>query len=329
MPFLSVIIPHYNNVVLLGRCLKSLTDADLGDDVQVIVVDDGSTPEQRQQLETLLANQALRHLSIQAFYSPSNLGPSAARNRGLFAATGKFVWFVDADDEIDTETLKLCWPKLKEQDATVDLLHLGPMQPERPSQAPLELGSPRGVQGPVDRVELTIAPHSLDHTTYWISRQFLNQNPEIRYLEDVAILEDSIFILHLLDKAKSVVTAHDCRLYIRHNDAPSVTSGSWSKEKSARFLPSIQLFFTHFKTFTDTQALKHSSIQALYHRYCYVYMRVLAVKGVPHKLYMNAFFNPVIRNNFTPSNLKEKMLMTPFLHAILSTLCRLLRPSHN
>ena len=329
MPFLSVIIPHYNNVPLLARCLKSLTDADLGDDMQIIVVDDGSSPEQRQQLDTFVDTIPNSQFSILNFqFSNSNLGASAARNRGLLSAKGQFVWFVDADDEIDTNLLKLCWPKLKELDSTVDLLHLGPMQPTN-SLVCRRLGR----------------QHTLDHTTYWINRQLLMQHPDIRYLEDVAILEDSIFILQLLDKAKSIVTAHDCRLYIRHNDAPSVTSGAWSKEKSARFLPSIQLFFTHFKTFTDTQALKHSStqalkhsstqalkhssIQALYHRYCYLYMRVLAVKGVPHTLYMKAFYNPIIRNNFTPNNLKERLLMTPFLHAILSTLCRLLRPSHN
>ena len=321
MPFLSVIIPHYNNVPLLARCLKSLTDADLGDDMQIIVVDDGSSPEQRQQLDTFVDTIPNSQFSIFNFqFSIFNLGASAARNRGLLSAKGQFVWFVDADDEIDTNLLKLCWPKLKELDSTVDLLHLGPMQPTN-SLVCRRLGR----------------QHTLDHTTYWINRQLLMQHPDIRYLEDVAILEDSIFILQLLDKAKSIVTAHDCRLYIRHNDAPSVTSGAWSKEKSARFLPSIQLFFTHFKTFTDTQALKHSSIvgradgtpQALYHRYCYLYMRVLAVKGVPHTLYMKAFYNPIIRNDFTPNNLKERLLMTPFLHAILSTLCRLLRPSHN
>lgn len=324
LPFLSVIIPHYNSVALLARCLRSLMAAGLGDGLQVIVVDDGSSQEQRQQVVSLIESFSSSGTkdSLSLSSNSKNCGASASRNRGLLSAKGRFVWFVDADDEVDSEMLKLWWSRLKELDGRVELLHIGPM-----------VSCHTDITDCTDLsvVQKTVADmmkprtHCLDHTTYWISREFLVKNPEIRYLEDVEILEDSIFVLQLLDRARDIVAADNCCLYIRHNDGHSLTAGKWSKEKSARFLPSIFLFFSHLSAFMH----KHSNTQALYHRYCYVYMRVLAVKGVPNALYIELFYNPVIRFGFTPRNLKERLLKNPTIHAILSSLCRLLRPSHD
>lgn len=330
MPFLSVIIPHYNNAELLARCIKSLTAARLGDELQIVVVDDSSSPEERQRIEALieqLTSQDEKN-SLELVCNSTNQGVSAARNRGLLMAKGQFVWFVDADDEVDTEALNLWWHKLRELGDSVDLLHIGPMI-TGDAKGGTELNQSQFDIRSISMDNLLIPrSHCLDHTTYWISLNLLKRFPEIRYMEDVAILEDSIFILQLLDVTKRVVAASDCCLYIRHNDARSVTSGAWSKEKSAKFLPCIALFFRQLSGFMDRYK-ECPYVADLYHRYCYVYMRVLAVKGVPIMLYRNMFYNPVIRFGFVPQNLKERLLKNTLIHAILSSLCRIVRHSHD
>lgn len=85
----SIIIPHYNTPELLARCLSSIPARD---DVEVIVVDDGSRDECVSVLRTMgIAG------NVHICYSPHG-GAGRARNTGLEIATGEKIIFADADD---------------------------------------------------------------------------------------------------------------------------------------------------------------------------------------------------------------------------------------
>ena len=86
----SIVIPHYNLPALLRRCLGSIPQRD---DIQVIIVDDGSSEESKSALKDVGNDFP----NVQIVYQ-ENLGGGAARNRGLAEAKGKFVMFADADD---------------------------------------------------------------------------------------------------------------------------------------------------------------------------------------------------------------------------------------
>jgi glycosyltransferase involved in cell wall biosynthesis len=86
----SIVIPHYNLPALLRRCLGSIPQRD---DIQVIVVDDGSSEESKSALKEIGNDFP----NVQIVYQ-ENLGGGAARNKGLAEAKGKFVMFADADD---------------------------------------------------------------------------------------------------------------------------------------------------------------------------------------------------------------------------------------
>ena len=91
---LTYIVPVYNTERYLVRCLNSIISQGLSEDAyEVLVVDDGSTDGSRDQVAafTLLHSQV--HLIIQ-----ENAGVSAARNRALDQARGRYVQFVDSDD---------------------------------------------------------------------------------------------------------------------------------------------------------------------------------------------------------------------------------------
>jgi CDP-glycerol glycerophosphotransferase (TagB/SpsB family)/glycosyltransferase involved in cell wall biosynthesis len=92
-PRISVVVPFYNNVDLLGDCLDSIaaqTYLDLG----VVMVDDGSTDGSTE----VAAARAAADPRFTLVRAASNGGPGAARNLGVAAATGEFLAFVDADD---------------------------------------------------------------------------------------------------------------------------------------------------------------------------------------------------------------------------------------
>ena len=92
-PLVSVIVPAYNVEEYVGQAVRSILGQTMGD-LELIVVDDGSTDATGTILDGLAAGDArMRVLHVQ------NGGAPAARNRALDVARGRYVAFADADDE--------------------------------------------------------------------------------------------------------------------------------------------------------------------------------------------------------------------------------------
>jgi glycosyltransferase involved in cell wall biosynthesis len=85
----SVIVPAFNAERYLGEAIKSAL-AQRYDPIEIIVVDDGSTDGTRALAEGFGP-------PVRAIFQP-NTGPGAARNRGVDAACGTWLTFLDADD---------------------------------------------------------------------------------------------------------------------------------------------------------------------------------------------------------------------------------------
>jgi len=85
----TLIIPQYNHSNLTRDCLRSLTQWESAP-VEVVVVDDGSTPQCRAQIESL----SLPHMKVVA---QPHTGVSAAWNRGAAAATSSYLVFLNND----------------------------------------------------------------------------------------------------------------------------------------------------------------------------------------------------------------------------------------
>ncbi|HEX3176954.1 MAG TPA: glycosyltransferase family 2 protein [Methylomirabilota bacterium] len=93
---LSVIVPVYNNLRDLSECVAAL-HAQAASDVEILVVDDGSTDD--------TAEGALA-LGVTVLRMPANAGPAAARNHGAQHARGDVLFFVDADVVVRPGTIE-------------------------------------------------------------------------------------------------------------------------------------------------------------------------------------------------------------------------------
>lgn len=98
-PKVSFIIPAYNVEKYISQCLESIL-AILRNDIEIIVVDDGSTDG----TSNICENYSQKDSRIIVFKN-QNQGVSASRNFGLSKAKGKFVVFVDSDDYIDSNKI--------------------------------------------------------------------------------------------------------------------------------------------------------------------------------------------------------------------------------
>lgn len=99
MPAVSIIIPAYNQSRYLGSAIRSAL-AQTHRDLEVIIVDDGSTDDTRAVVASFTDAR------VHYVYQP-NRGLSAARNTGLGHASGEFLSFLDSDDEFLPEKLEL------------------------------------------------------------------------------------------------------------------------------------------------------------------------------------------------------------------------------
>ena len=90
----SVIIPTYNRASLLPRAIESVLAQTFGD-WEIVLVDDGSTDGTAELAARYAATLGDRFVHIRQ----ANRGSSAARNTGIDACGGRFVAFLDSDDE--------------------------------------------------------------------------------------------------------------------------------------------------------------------------------------------------------------------------------------
>ncbi len=103
MPLVSVVIPVYNAAKFIPQALGSLFYQTM-QDFEVVVVDDGSTDNSVEVVENLAKkfNGRIRLIRL-----PENSGtPAAPRNRGIQAARGKYIAFLDADDLLTKTALE-------------------------------------------------------------------------------------------------------------------------------------------------------------------------------------------------------------------------------
>ena len=97
---ISVIIPCYNRENHISRAIRSCLEQTLSRELfEIIVIDDGSTDKSIQEINKFIEEVCL-------ITHKTNLGLPSARNTGIKAANGRYVYNLDSDDYIHPETLK-------------------------------------------------------------------------------------------------------------------------------------------------------------------------------------------------------------------------------
>lgn len=100
MAEVSIVIPVYNTEKYVEKCIRSVLEQSFSD-LEILVIDDGSTDGSRAILERLASEDARIHLLTQ-----ENRGVAAARNRGIEAASGRYLTFIDGDDYVAVDYIE-------------------------------------------------------------------------------------------------------------------------------------------------------------------------------------------------------------------------------
>lgn len=195
---LSIIIPVYNSQLYIDQCLESIYNQGISQDAfEVIAIDDGSSDNSLE----ILTNKKTIYKNLQVF-SQSNQGVSATRNRGIDLAKGKYIVFIDSDDYIVKNTLKLFIGFVEENSIQI----VGFKKIRTQSRDFLEtlydkdkaLARLKKVIKGVDYLSKIYFSDSC--CTYFIETKFLKES-NVRFIEG-RIMEDMLFVAQMLSKAE-------------------------------------------------------------------------------------------------------------------------------
>lgn len=193
-PLFSVIIPAYNAGDFIDRAIKSIQSQTLND-WELIIVENGSTDDTSSICETFLNDNRIKILH-------SEKGVSIARNTGIDAANGKWLIFLDADDQLLADALQK-YAEIDEEYAP-DLI-VG----EYETIGCKYSGTKKLYQGNTVRDFLSISlenPTQKCNTKAVAFRTALVQHHSSYFDTQIKYAEDSVFFLEVLKYSKRIVT---------------------------------------------------------------------------------------------------------------------------
>lgn len=212
----SVIIPVYNGERFLRRCVDSVA-GQTGEELEILLVDDGSTDGTAALCRTLAAEEPRIRVTTQ-----ENRGVSAARNAGLELAAGEYVTFVDADDTLLPGGLKALRTALEDASAQMALGRL-----VRSREEPFLCGEGLLEGEAFLRAVLEDRPVGYYACRTLYRRDFLGT---LRFSEGWVTGEDSFFVFQCALKQPRVVLV-DQAVYRYHRNPEGATRSGFTEKK--------------------------------------------------------------------------------------------------
>ena len=214
-PDVSVIVPVYNVMPYLTECLNSLVEQSIGlARMQIITVDDGSTDGSGKELEDFRA----RHPGLFTVLHQTNSGgPAGPCNRGLEIATGRYVYFLGADDYLWREALERLVAEADEYGSDVVAGKMVGVNDRYVHQALFER-TDHDVQLFASKL-----PWSMSNAKLF--RRALVDQHDLRFPEDLPMGSDQAFTLEACVHAQRISVLSDDTYYfaVRRTDAGNIT----------------------------------------------------------------------------------------------------------
>ena len=180
-PLVSVIIPVFNRASELANALRTVSDQSFSD-WEAVVVDDCSSEDMASVASGALPPERLRFVRHEV-----NRGSGAARNSGIFAATGRYVAFLDSDDTWHPEKLKR-QVELVERDPDPELVFCVTQTRVMRDGKLVRIAPRRGVASGENWSEFLYLANGFAQTSsFFLSRELATRtlfNPEIHRQED-------------------------------------------------------------------------------------------------------------------------------------------------
>ena len=276
MPAISIIIPVYNAERYLRQCIESVI-AQTFKDWEAILVNDGSKDGSL----AICQEYASKDDRIKVIDKP-NGGPSSARNRGLNEAQGKYVYFMDADDWIETKFFenfvrntvdtKRCCDENEDNDYGYDIIFQGFVREF--SDGRKEKSFAMDADTSTMSKEKIICRLYKEHVYGWawckLFRREIIEKHHVRFDESLRLWEDELFTSEFLRYAENVRTVNSHLYhYIYYPDSLMQTNNTYlkrlflSERMNEALTPIANEELKEYINSTYNKNLKYSLLMAL------------------------------------------------------------------
>ena len=233
----SFIIPAYNASNTIVRCLDSIYKLSLNEsDFEVICIDDSSSDD----TISVIENYSKNHTNITLLCQTENHRQGAARNRGVDISKGKYIVFVDSDDESDSgvvDALTLA----EKNDLDMVVMHCVNVN-EKNEIIEREIVKIDGLFTGID-LQTKYPYWGTAPWPYIYKKTFLNQ-VNYPFVEDV-LFEDSDFVNVHLYYAERMMFSTNCAYKMYYNASSTTHTQSFKHVSDYLLLGTRMLRFYH------------------------------------------------------------------------------------
>lgn len=244
----SFIIPAYNASNTIVRCLNSIYSLGLTEqEFEVICIDDCS----KDNTIKMVADYAKRHLNITLLCQAENHRQGAARNRGVSIAKGKYIVYVDSDDESDKGVLQAL--QLAEGNE-LDMVAMHYVNVDESGN--ITEKEQISLDSMFTGIELqTKHPYWCAGPIAYLYRKSFLEKVNYPFTENV-LYEDSDYVTIHLFHAKKMMYCNQCAYYIHYNATSTTHTTTYKHVADYVLLGDRMLKFYHSLEDTATQYAK-------------------------------------------------------------------------
>jgi len=213
-PLISLIIPCYNAQQTLEKCLDSVITQSYKN-LEIIIVDDGSSDNTSLICETYQKKDSRIKILRQ-----DNSGVSKARNKGIKAATGEYICFVDSDDWVETNYCSELYNLLVTEEADIAVVEAAYEDKCGNTVFEKPISDEKLFDG--KRALVLLLEDKILQSHPWGKLYKANFLKNINFPENLKCFEDYATLFKIFDKAVKVVKSNQKLYhYIQHDDSLS------------------------------------------------------------------------------------------------------------
>lgn len=237
----SIIIPLYNVEHYIGRTLVSI-DKQIYKNIEVILIDDGSTDKSYEIAEKYLSNCNFKHILVKQ----ENSGVSAARNKGLSIATGQYVVFVDSDDLLSSYYIKQMYDHFSTHNIEMVLCGFRTFENDNTVKALSHIAEKNELMSSLTVMrEFLYGTIKISVWSLMVKREIIT-NFQLKFAEGYKYSEDIHFVWRLLAHADKIIYDQSQLYYYRMRAASAMAKFNESRLDGMYLMQELEEYFQKF-----------------------------------------------------------------------------------